>query len=130
MMWTGVAGQQLKRLKTERRYLALERAECRFFFYVPKMRTRAKMQIAASDRAGRRWRPGTGFKPGKERFFRKKWHEKTLYILYRDSSFRISISKRFRIKDLKYLVHFLWLKYSTSPRKMIVYSLNELLRFL
>ena len=99
-------------------------------FYVPKMRTRAKMQIAASDRAGRRWRPGTGFKPGKERFFRKKWHEKTLYILYRDSSFRISISKRFRIKDLKYLVHFLWLKYSTSPRKMIVYSLNELLRFL
>ena len=30
-MWTGVAGQQLKRLKTERRYLALERAECRFF---------------------------------------------------------------------------------------------------
>ncbi len=130
MIWTGVAGQQLKRLKTERRYLALERAECRFFFYVPKMRTRAKMQIAASDRAGRRWRPGTGFKPGKERFFRKKWHEKTLYILYRDSSFRISISKRFRIKDLKYLVHFLWLKYSTSPRKMIVYSLNELLRFL
>ena len=130
MMWTGVAGQQLKRLKTERRYLALERAECRFFFYVPKMRTRAKMQIAASDRAGRRWRPGTGFKPGKERFFPKKWHEKTLYMLYRDSSFRISISKRFRIKDLKYLVHFLWLKYSTSPWKMIVYSLNELLRFL
>ena len=127
MIRTGVAGQQLK---TERRYLALERAECRFFFYVPKMRTRAKMQIAASDRAGRRWRPGTGFKPGKERFFQKKWHEKTLYILYRDSSFRISISKRFRIKDLKYLVHFLWLKYSTSPRKMIVYSLNELLRFL
>ena len=62
--------------------------------------------------------------------FLEKWHEKTLYILYRDSSFRISISKRFRIKDLKYLVHFLWLKYSTSPRKMIVYSLNELLRFL
>ena len=57
-------------------------------------------------------------------------HEKTLYILYRDSSFRISISKRFRIKDLNYLVHFLWLKYSTSPPKMIVYSLYELLRFL
>jgi hypothetical protein len=71
MIWTGVAGQQLKRLKTERRYLALERAECRFFFYVPKMRTRAKMQIAASDRAGRRWRPGTGFKPGKGRFSKK-----------------------------------------------------------
>ena len=50
MIWTGVAGQQLKRLKTERRYLALERAECRFFFYVPKMRTRAKMQTVASDR--------------------------------------------------------------------------------
>ena len=130
MIWTGVAGQQLKRLKTERRYVAFERAECRFFFYVPKVRTRAKMQIAASDRAGRRWRPGTGSKPGKERFFREKWHEKTLYILYRDSSFRISISKRFRIKDLKYLVHFLWLKYSTPDRKMIVYSLNELLRFL
>ena len=53
MIWTGVAGQQLKRLKTERRYVAFERAECRFFFYVPKVRTRAKMQIAASDRAGR-----------------------------------------------------------------------------
>jgi hypothetical protein len=76
MMWTGVAGQQLKRLKTERRYLALERAECRFFFYVPKMRTRAKMQIAASDRAGRRWRPGTGFKPGKGRFFQKNGMKK------------------------------------------------------
>ena len=49
MIWTGVAGQQLKRLKTERRYVAFERAECRFFFYVPKVRTRAKMQIAASD---------------------------------------------------------------------------------
>ena len=125
MIWTGVAGQQLKRLKTERRYLALERAECRFFFYVPKMRTRAKMQIAASADGGREQ------VLSRERGdFPKKWHEKTLYILYRDSSFRISISKRFRIKDLKYLVHFLWLKYSTSPRKMIVYSLNELLRFL
>ena len=61
---------------------------------------------------------------------RTKRYEKTLYISYRDSSFRISISKRFRIKDLKYLVHFLWLKYSTPGRKMIVYSLNELLRFL
>ena len=99
-------------------------------FYVLKMHTRAKMQIAASDRARRRWWPGTRFKHGKWEIFLEKWHERTLYILYRDSSFRISISKRFRIKDLKYLVHFLWLKYSTPGRKMIVYSLNELLRFL
>ena len=95
-----------------------------------RMRTRAKQKHVASDRARRRWWPGTRFKHGKWEIFLEKWHEKTLYILYRDSSFRISISKRFRIKDLNYLVHFLWLKYSTSPRKMIVYSLNELLRFL
>jgi len=52
--------------------------------------------------------------------------KKPCTLLYRDSSFRISISKRFKDKGFICIVHFLWLKYIMLFQKMIVYSLNEL----
>ena len=44
----------------------------------------------------------------------------------RDSSLGIRFQKGFKDIGFIYIVHFLWLKYSTLFLKMIVYSLNEL----